>query len=196
MSPSPLQRRMGTDWQRLPAVLRAHHRGGSVVERGRLDVTHPAHARPLLWLLRRLGALVRRQGCGLPTLVTREQIGGRQRWRRTIAWPDGRRERFDSEWLLVDGAHLIEFVDPVLGWELMPEVVDGRLCVHGARYVARLGGRLWTIPRWLTPGEATIVEAALDADRYTMDFRLVHPLLGEVFRYRGTFIADRSAADD
>jgi len=32
-----------------------------------------------------------------------------------------------------------------------------------------------------------IVEQAVDERRFAMDFRLTHPLFGEVFRYSGEF---------
>lgn len=42
---------------------------------------------------------------------------------------------------------------------------------------------------WPSVGHTTIVEEALDATRFAMDFRLTHPLFGEVFRYSGEFEA-------
>jgi len=40
--------------------------------------------------------------------------------------------------------------------------------------------------RWLL-GHTLIDEHALDAQHYAMDFRMVHPWLGQVFRYAGRF---------
>lgn len=194
-TPSPMQCRMGADWARLPAVLRRHHQGGAVVETGMLEITIARRARPLVALLGLLGALVRRPGRQVATTVTRRMRDGRQHWHRRLRYADGELADFDSHWDLVDGRHLVEFVDPVLGWELVPAVVDGHLQVRGQRYVARLGGRLWTVPSWLTPGAALIVERAVDDRHYAMDFRLVHPLLGEVFRYAGTFVVDAGDGD-
>jgi hypothetical protein len=43
------------------------------------------------------------------------------------------------------------------------------------------------IPEWATLGHTTIVERALDEHHFAMDFRLTHPVFGQVFRYSGTF---------
>lgn len=187
MTRSPIEQALGAAWAQLAPALRRHHRGGVARETGHLDVSHPARALPLLVLMRLLGALVLRRGRQVGTTVTRHQAGSRQHWHRRLVWDDGRTARFDSVWDLTADGRLVEFVNPVLGWEMAATVVDGRLHVRGLRYVAKLGHRLWTVPGWLTPGHATIVERALDEHRYAMDFRLTHPLLGEVFRYRGEF---------
>ena len=55
--------------------------------------------------------------------------------------------------------------------------------------VAKLGPLTIPIPEWLTLGHATIVEEALDDTHFAMDFRLTHPLFGQLFRYSGTFEA-------
>jgi hypothetical protein len=44
------------------------------------------------------------------------------------------------------------------------------------------------MPQWLL-GYTTIKEEAIDEAHFKMDFRLTHPLWGQVFRYSGTFKA-------
>jgi hypothetical protein len=51
------------------------------------------------------------------------------------------------------------------------------------------------IPEWLVLGHTTIVEEAIDETHFVMDFRLTHPLLGEVFRYSGKFQAELGEPD-
>lgn len=46
---------------------------------------------------------------------------------------------------------------------------------------------LLTLPEWIALGHTTIVEEALDDSHFAMDFRLTHPLFGQVFRYAGKF---------
>ncbi|MGE8358235.1 MAG: DUF4166 domain-containing protein, partial [Microvirgula sp.] len=71
--------------------------------------------------------------------------------------------------------------------QMAPYVVGSRLHYRGVRFIVRLGPLLLPIPEWLVLGHTTIVEEAIDDTRFAMDFRLTHPLLGQVFRYAGVF---------
>ena len=53
--------------------------------------------------------------------------------------------------------------------------------------------RLRLSERWLL-GHTVIHEYALDERRYAMDFRMIHPWFGQVFRYAGIFATDANAA--
>ncbi|HLO61611.1 MAG TPA: DUF4166 domain-containing protein, partial [Azonexus sp.] len=110
-------------------------------------------------------------------------------WQRQIRFADGETVRFDSIWESAENNTLIEYVNPVLGLQMRPYVVADRLHYHGVRFVTRLGRWRLPIPEWLALGHTTIVEQALDDTRFAMDFRLSHPLFGEVFRYSGEFTA-------
>jgi hypothetical protein len=72
---------------------------------------------------------------------------------------------------------------------MAPHVEDGRLHYRGIRFVAKLGPVLIPIPEWMALGHTTIMEEAIDDTHFAMDFRLTHPLLGQVFRYSGKFEA-------
>jgi hypothetical protein len=72
-------------------------------------------------------------------------------------------------------------------------MVGQQLHYRGVRFVARVGCRTLHIPEWLALGHTTIVERAIDEHHFAMDFRLVHPVFGQVFRYSGTFRANASA---
>lgn len=184
---SLMQQLLGDTWEQLPPGLQAHYRPGTSTDVGHMDVEFPGFMRPLLWVLGWLGALVRRQGLGIPTTVEKIVEGPRQYWHRTLRYADGTVARFDSHWELAGGNQLIEYVNPWLGLQMAVEVRDGRLLYHGVRYVLRLGRVLLPIPEWLALGHTTIVETATGPQRFAMDFRLTHPLLGQVFRYSGVF---------
>ena len=190
---SLMQESLGADWERLPPALMAHYRFGTTVERGHLDIAYPRFMQPLLRVLFRLGALVDRPGKQIATVVEKTVVGGRQHWRRRIAYPDGKTLRFDSFWVAAGSGgkgQLIEFVNPLLGLQMAPWVEGDALHYRGVRYVLRLGRFDVPIPECCGLGHATIVERALDAQRFAMDFRLTHPLFGELFRYSGEFEAD------
>jgi hypothetical protein len=187
---SLMQHALGADWDKLPPALQAHYRFGTTVDRGHLDIAYPRFMPIVLTLLRVLGALVNRDGRELPTHVEKHFVGERQYWRRQITFPDGKVIHFNSYWVSAGGHQLIEFVNPVLGLQMAARVQGGELHYSGVRFVMKAGPWLLPIPEWLVLGHTTIVEVALDDRHFAMDFRLTHPLLGQVFRYSGVFEAD------
>lgn len=184
---SLMQRALGDDWHKLPPSLQAHYRFGVTVDEGRMNIEYPLFMQPYLSVLRIFGALVDRKGPNLPTVVEKNNIGERQYWRRRIVFPDGKAILFNSFWVLDKNKQLIEFINPVLGLQMAVHVENGKLHYRGIRFVARLGRLLLPIPEWLVLGHTTIVEEAIDDTHFAMDFRLTHPLLGQVFRYSGEF---------
>ena len=192
---SLMQHALGEDWRKLPPALQAHYRFGTTTDTGHMDIEYPRFMQIYLNVLRLFGALVSRHGRRIPTVVEKCVAGNRQYWRRTITFPDDRIVHFNSFWVHAGGNQLIEFVNPVLGLQMAAYVEDGRLHYRGVRFVAKLGRLLLPIPEWLALGHTRIVEEALDDNHFAMDFRVTHPLLGEVFRYSGEFEAATSASE-
>lgn len=185
-----MQQVLGADWDRLPPALQAHYREGVCGDVGHMDIAFPRWLQPALSVMRWMGALVHRRGCQVATMVVRQTLGERQYWRRTLEYADGQVLRFDSFWVAGRNGTLIEFVNPVLGLEMAPSVVGQELHYSGIRMVAKLGPWMLPIPEWLVLGHTTIVEQAVGERHFAMDFRMTHPLLGELFRYAGRFEAD------
>ena len=184
---SLMQQALGADWDRLPAGLKAHHQAAATIERGELDIDYPRFMQPVLSVLGILGALVNRRGRRVPTVVDKHVESGRQHWRRTIRYPGGRTQRFDSVWVLAGPGQLIEFVNPMLALQMAVSVEGDRLLYRGVRYLVKLGAWMLPVPEWLVLGHTRIVEQAIGENRFAMDFRLTHPLFGPVFRYAGEF---------
>jgi len=184
---SPLRQALGSQWHRLPEALCAHHRARSSTDIGTLDIDYPRAMQPYLGLLRLLGVLVNRRGRDVPTVVEKHLEAGAQHWRRAIRFADGGAVSFNSHWVHAGGSDVIEYVNRVIGLRMSVQVVDGRLHFEGKCYVVRLGTLLLPLPEWLVLGHTTIVETALDDAHFAMDFRLRHPLFGQIFRYTGEF---------
>lgn len=191
---SPMQRALGADWEKLPPVLQTHYQFGATMDTGHMDVEYPRFMQTFLSVLRVFGALVNRSGQNVATVVKKHVIGERQYWRRTLTYPDGTEVHFNSFWILAGHGQVIEFVNPVLGLQMAPYVMGSRLHYRGVRFIAKLGPLMLPIPEWLVLGHTTIVEEAVDETHFAMDFRLTHPLLGEVFRYSGKFEAVAGAS--
>ncbi|MCL2830925.1 MAG: DUF4166 domain-containing protein [Betaproteobacteria bacterium] len=186
---SLMQRALGADWDKLPPALQAHYQFGETIDTGAMDVEYPRLMQPCLNVLGILGALVNRSGRDVHTVVKKRVVGERQYWRRTLTYPNGKVVCFNSFWICAGEGQLIEFVNPVLGLQMAPTVKDSRLHYRGVRFVAKLGPLMLPIPEWLVLGHTTIVEEAIDENHFIMDFRLTHPLFGQVFRYSGKFEA-------
>lgn len=186
---SLMEQALGADWAELPPALQAHYRFGTTIDTGRMEIEYPRFMQPFLSVLRLFGALVNRSGGDVATVVKKRVVGERQYWRRTLTYLDGKEIHFNSFWVSAGDGQLIEFVNPVLGLQMAPYVTGGRLHYRGVRFVAKLGPLMLSIPEWLALGHTTIVEEAVDDIHFAMDFRLTHPLLGEVFRYSGEFEA-------
>ena len=187
---SPMQLALGPDWDKLPPALQAHYRAAPCRDGGHLDIDYPRPMQPYLSLLHRLGALLHRRGHQVATTVDKTMVGDRQHWRRTLTYPDGRTLHFNSIWEWAGGNHIIEFVNPVLGLQMAVRVEDQRLHYRGVRFVAQLGPWRLTIPEWLVLGHTRIEEQAVDDHHFVMDFRLIHPWFGQLFRYAGRFASD------
>lgn len=186
---SLMQCALGADWGKLPPALQTHYRFGKTIDRGHMDIEYPRFMQPYLTVLRIVGALINRGGRQVPTVVEKSVVGERQYWRRTITYPDMQAVYFNSFWVSAGGNQMIEFVNPILGLQMAVHVEDGKLHYQGVRFVAKLGSLLVPIPEWMVLGHTTITEQAIDETHFAMDFRLTHPLFGQVFRYAGTFEA-------
>jgi hypothetical protein len=184
---SLMQLALGADWDKLPPVLQAHYQHGINTDIGHMNIEYPRFMQPCLSVLRIAGALVNRSGRQVPTVVEKNVVGERQYWRRTITFPDGKVIHFNSFWVTAGGNQLIEYVNPFLGLQLAAHVYEGKLHYSGVRFVLKLGPLLLPIPEWLALGHTSIVEVGTDEQHFAMDFRLTHPLLGQVFRYSGEF---------
>ena len=188
MNPQPLmQQGLGPQWNALPPALQTHYRHAPHTAVGTLDIEYPGFMQAPLSLLHRLGALLHRRGRAVPTTVEKWMDGHTQHWKRTISFADGRQIHFSSHWHYGGGNELIEYVNPFLGLSMAVSVDDGRLIYEGRHFVLKLGGLKLPIPEWLLLGHTSIVETAQGDGLFAMDFRLKHPLFGQIYRYAGTF---------
>jgi hypothetical protein len=191
-----MQRALGAQWDELPPALKAHYAGPASVDVGALDVEYPRFMQPAVDALHWLGALVNRRGTAVPTLVEKWFDGERQHWRRTLRYADGKQVFFASHWVHAGGNELIEYVNRFLGLCMAVHVADGALHYAGRYFVLRIGRWLVKLPEAAALGHTVIVERALDAERFSMDFRLIHPLFGQIYRYSGVFTTRLSAAPE
>jgi hypothetical protein len=184
-----MQQALGPQWAQLPPALQAHYQLANHTDVGALDIEYPGFMQMPLNLLHGIGALLHRRGEAVPTTVKKWMDGHTQHWQRTISFADGRIIHFKSHWHYGGGNELIEYVNPFLGLRMAVHVDDGKLIYEGRHFVLKLGSLKLPIPEWLLLGHTSIVETAETDHQFTMDFRLRHPLFGQIYRYAGTFLA-------
>jgi hypothetical protein len=184
---SLMQIALGDQWQQLPIVLQAHYQYKANTDTGCLDINYPVYMQPYLTFLRLFGALINRRGKNIPTTVEKHMQGNIQYWKRTIRFDQNKIIYFKSFWVHQSKNELIEFVNPFLGLRMSVHVQNSKLYYEGQNIVIKLGKLLIPIPEWLVLGHTTIVETAISDCEFKMDFRLKHPLFGELFCYSGEF---------
>lgn len=166
---------------------------------------HPRWLTPLFRLLGRLGILVPRPGHNIRTtlaVVPGILPDGQpyHEWNRTFAFDPpiefNTRVIYDTE-----RHNLADLVGPgyrlhmVWKGEYHPPYTFTLQTVTNA---IRIGSRTYTLPHWLWPwllGRVDFVQTARPetTDMMDVDLRILHPLFGEVFGYRGEFRTVRVA---
>ena len=184
---------LGPQWQALPPALQAHHQETNNTDIGKLSVEFPTAMKPVLWLLRGLGALLHERGQALSTQVEKKvDAQGHQHWQRRVTLESRREMTFNSQWQFLEQQRLIEFVNPLLGLQMRVLFTDDRLHYRGEYLVLQLGPWRLRLPEALL-GHTRIEEWALDEKYFAMDFRLTHPIFGQIYRYHGVFTTQKSA---
>jgi len=184
---SIVQQALGEKWFSLPATLQAHYQANDNTDIGVLDIEYPVWMQMFLNGLHLIGALLNSKGTNIPATVEKKMHENVQYWNRTITFNDGKKVFFRSRWCYVGGNKLIEYVNPVFGLCMSVDVRDKTLYYQGEYFVLKLGKIILPIPEWLLLGHTTIVEQQADDDHFSMDFRLRHPLFGQIYRYAGRF---------
>jgi len=182
-----LQLALGEQWHELPVTLQAHHQRNESIDVGELDINYPRFMQVILNILSLFGVLLNRRGKSIPTRVQKRMHKGQQFWQRSIVFPDKKLILFNSRWQYAGGKRIIEYVNPILGLCMEAYVDDGKLHIEGKYYVLKLKGFMLNLPEWLFLGHTTIVESSFNEHCFAMDFRLRHPLFGQVFQYMGIF---------
>jgi len=186
-----MQQALGEQWDQLPQVLKAHYsddESGENIAKGALTINYPKFMQIPLNVMRWVGALVNQKGDHLPTTVKRVLKDGEQYWHRSIHYPDGATIAFKSRFTYdANNKTFIEYTNRFFGLKMKVFVEGDTLRYESCGYVIKLGAIKIPLPEWLLLGHASIVECAISDSEFKLDFRLNHPVLGEIFSYTGDF---------
>jgi hypothetical protein len=188
MTGSVYERVLGSDLERLAPELRAYFAGGHGVGSGSgvFDVAgcRLAILRPLLALLARQRILFPEFARDVPfDIVNTPTESGELDALRTFHLPGRDRPLEDS--MRVVGGRLHDFMGNRRGFEVRMtlSITDGSLTMRSDRQWIRVLGIRLRIPQLAT---VTVTESWSDS-RQHVDVRLRSPILGEWFRYVGSF---------
>jgi len=190
---SLMQQTLGGQWDLLPPALKVHYgendKGENHAE-GVLNIGYPWFMQWPLSFFRLLGALVNKRGKDLKTTVSKINKAGKQYWHREIVYPNGKQIIFDSVFVAGDNKDFIEYINSFIGLRMVAFVKGDKLHYESKGYVLKLGNIKIPIFEWLALGHASIIEWQdddSDDQTFDMDFRIKHPIFGEVFCYKGRF---------
>lgn len=189
---SIMQQALGAQWDTLAPALKAHYMTAGNRDIGVLSIEYPKWMQWPLNFLRLFGTLVNQQAQDTPTQVSKRMLGEQQVWQRRVELPK-QVMSFDSVWQYCGGNELIEYVKPYLGLKMAVTVHEGKLYYAGRAYILKIGKLRLPIPEALVLGHTTIEEIGIDAEHFTMDFRLQHPIFGQIYRYSGRFRTELEA---
>lgn len=190
---SLMQKALGDQWNMLPPALKNHYgenKEGENHSTGFLTIDYPWFMQWPLTFFRLLGALVNKRGKNLKTTVAKVNKGGKQYWHREIVYPNGKKIIFDSIFMSGNNKDFIEYINSFLGLKMYAFVEGKKLRYESKGYILKLGNLKIPIPEWLALGHASILEwqaGNTDDQTFDMDFRIKHPLFGELFCYKGRF---------
>jgi hypothetical protein len=191
MTDSVYQRVLGSEFEKLGDNLRPYFggdpNGGPGIGSGTFEVAGSQHRvlLPILAYLGRRRILFPEFAHDVPfEVVNTPARDGSLSAVRTLHFPNGRTRALEDTMRVVDG-RIHDFLGTGRGLEAGFEitVADGALRMRSDRLWIHLGGA-----RIRLPGLATVTVAESWADgRQHVDVRLRSPLIGEWFRYAGSF---------
>jgi len=185
---------LGDDWNNLGEAIQQHYllspySNDYICASGVMsEVTHSTIAKLIIPFGRIFGAIVPYRGKNVPVDVHHEssESNSNIHWRRVFKF-----ERGDFCFTTVmeptKENEVIEFVRFGLGIRLQVSVENDALFFKDTGYVWRVLGRGFSFPGGWIMGNVFVVERPLDERWFSMSMKLTHPLLGDLFGYKGKF---------
>lgn len=186
---------LGEEWHKLHPLVRRHYdiRPGvdsHIVIEGVMDeVDFSRRAAPLIAMAGLFGALLGKRGRAIPVTVCNTTRGDSpaMHWHRTFRYPGAAPRLFESRMAYAGGNEIIEYVRFNLGIRMAMSVEDGALCFESRGFRWDNSALPIPIPDLLLLGHSRIVERAIDAENFAIEFETRHPLYGRSFAYNGQF---------
>ncbi|MDH5182100.1 MAG: DUF4166 domain-containing protein [Gammaproteobacteria bacterium] len=192
---SVIKTALGKEWDNLAAPIQRHYglspgTQQQIILTGTMtSIRYSLIGKLFVLLSRPFGALVHLKGNNIPVTVRNYTTDDPDNffWHRTFSPQQTQQKIFCSRMVHAGGNEIIEFVR--LGMGIRMQVTVNDMCLHyrGIRYEWHIGKFTIPIPNWLALGKGEIIEEAVDDNTVRVDFRIIHPMFGETFSYRGQF---------
>jgi Domain of unknown function (DUF4166) len=129
------------------------------------------------------------RGLHLPSVVavSEDAATGGQTWTRIYARRTGFPQVVHSFKRFAGPTGLEEHVGCGVGMALTMQVVDEALVFRSTSYFIRVLGLRIALPRWMTPGDLSVIHAELGDGRFSFTLQLVHPRFGLLMRQMAAF---------
>ena len=108
-------------------------------------------------------------------------------WDRVFKFSEKRHFHFKSHMVHRKDNEVIEFVRFGVGLRLKVTAEEGALVFRDCGYIWRILGMNIPIPGRILMGRAYVEERPIDERHFSMKMQVVHPVLGELFVYKGKF---------
>ncbi len=191
-----IKQALGKKWNELDDIVKQHYEispgtSSEMTIKGVMDEVYHSNIAKLFLLPGKIfGALVPYKGRNISTKVrnwTTEDNNKAMFWHRTLDFPKKPPLIFASRMEHIKDDEIIEYVRYGMGIRMAMSVDDGALVFNSKGYVWEIAGVRIPIPTWLILGNAKIIEKATAADKFYINFEMVHPFFGKTFSYSGTF---------
>jgi len=187
-----LQKTLGADWDKLSSVIQQHYivsPESSTCIKGKMEIDYPNFLQPLIFIIHLFGGLVFKRGNEVITEVRKTSSAENTElcWKRTMFYPDNKKDSFYSRMMYLDDHQLIEKIRFGFGLRHIVSVDDGNLIYRSNGYTWQCGKAQLIFPDWLLLGEAIIVERPISDQQFSLNFSIKHPLWGVSYWYKGEF---------
>ncbi len=108
-------------------------------------------------------------------------------WDRFYYFQNKKVNRVKSTKLIQQDSKLIEIVGCGFGMHLKVTEEEGGLHFTSQRFFCQIANIKIPIPHILSPGITKVSQIALDKENFQFNLTVEHPILGYVFKQRGTF---------
>jgi predicted DCC family thiol-disulfide oxidoreductase YuxK len=184
----------GGQWDDLPPVMKKHYANhpyshDRVVVEGRMAVEFRSVLHVLRPFYRLLGTVPIVSAQNVPVRVEFDSDPDTRafHFNRTFLLPSARPYHFRTRMLQRSGNELVEIMRFGICWCLRYEWDGQKVRLQHRGYALHWFGHFIPVPlHWLL-GRGDAEEVALDDDRFAMQVTLMHPLLGQLYSYRGEF---------
>lgn len=184
----------GSNWNKLPLVMRKHYANRPyshdiAIAEGKMDFRFGIIFKIFLPFFRALKLLVPYQGKDIFTKVTfrSEQDSKALCFDREFHFPQKKPVHFFSRMIPIKENKIIEVMQCKIGWRFVYSYENNKIFLTHRGYNLSLFGFFIPLPITFLVGKGYAEEEALSEDEFRMKMMIKHFLFGIIYEYKGQF---------